>query len=657
MWIVWATTCSVLHAVSSAMMKRVVERSPLLASTILSVAFGFPVYVVLIAVTGVPDIRPGFVPALLAGLVLNIITIPLRNLALRISPLSLTIPYLAFTPLFLLATEALMLGDRPGVRGTLGVVLIVIGAFVLQFRGGPLGISEAFRGITRERGSLIMLGVAALWSVTSVLDKICVLASSPVFYLVVFDVLYVVGSLPILVAKRRPLLPTARREWRPLAAIAALHIGTVLAQMVAIRLTLVSYVIAIKRAGMLLSVVIGAVFFGERPLRQRLLGAMVMSAGVALVLTGCSSRSEKTLGPGPGPGPGSRIIRIPADFASIQEGLDAADPGDTVLVASGTYNLAGDRDLTFRGKNVVLRSEAGTQATVIDCMGGGRGFVIDGGESEAAVIAGFTILAGEAPGAPAASRPGAGGGMYCGKASPTVIDCRFSRNHANLGGGVYCDSLSAPTFRRCIFTSNSAVSGGALFCNSASPLIEECTFTGNTASTLGGGLAAIGYSSPTLERCLIALNSAGQSGGGVFVFGFTSSKLEVIGCTFAENVAVTGGGGGGLYLRGAPSVTLANTIIAFSARSNAVTCAAGDPVTLRITCSDIFGNPGGDWEGCIADQAGMSGNISEDPLFCAAGIGDYRLTPESPCAPANSGTCRLIGALAEFGACNPIPGP
>jgi uncharacterized membrane protein len=56
--------------------------------------------------------------------------------------------------------------------------------------------------------------------------------------------------------------------------------------MIAIQLTLVSYVIAIKRSGMLLSVLIGVIFFGERGLRQRLAGALLMSLGVALILTG-----------------------------------------------------------------------------------------------------------------------------------------------------------------------------------------------------------------------------------------------------------------------------------------------------------------------------------------------------------------------------------
>jgi drug/metabolite transporter (DMT)-like permease len=268
------------------MMKRVVERRPLLASTFWSVAFGVPVYLLILAAGGVPPLKPGFGTALAAAVLLNVVTLPLRNLALRLSPLSLTIPYLAFTPLFLLFTESLMLGDRPGTRGVIGVILVVVGAWTLQLKTGGSGPRAAFAAFAREPGSLIMLGVAAIWSVTSVLDKICVTRSSPAFYVATFNLGYTVLALPILLILRRPLRSTARGEWRLLALVAASHVISLLAQMVAIRLALVSYVIAIKRSGMLLSVLIGAVAFGERPLAPRLAGAAIMSSGVVLILTG-----------------------------------------------------------------------------------------------------------------------------------------------------------------------------------------------------------------------------------------------------------------------------------------------------------------------------------------------------------------------------------
>jgi hypothetical protein len=64
-----------------------------------------------------------------------------------------------------------------------------------------------------------------------------------------------------------------------------------------------------------------------------------------------------------------------------------------------------------------------------------------------------------------------------------------------------------------------------------------------------------------------------------------------------------------------------------------------------LTCCDVYGNAGGDWVGYIADQAGINGNFSADPLFCDTANGDLHIFNASPCAPANNSCGVLIGAL------------
>ena len=79
---------------------------------------------------------------------------------------------------------------------------------------------------------------------------------------------------------------------------------------------------------------------------------------------------------------------VPGDAGTIQGGIDLASPGDTVLVHAGTYTGAGNKNLDFGGKDLVLRSEAGAEVTIIDCQGSGRGLYFHSGESEAAVVEG-----------------------------------------------------------------------------------------------------------------------------------------------------------------------------------------------------------------------------------------------------------------------------
>jgi hypothetical protein len=86
-----------------------------------------------------------------------------------------------------------------------------------------------------------------------------------------------------------------------------------------------------------------------------------------------------------------------------------------------------------------------------------------------------------------------------------------------------------------------------------------------------------------------------------------------------------------------------NTIISFSIQGCAVLC--DENSTVALTCCDLYDNEDGDWIGRIANQYGINGNISEDPLFCDIAGGDFTIDAASPCAPAHSSGCGLIGAL------------
>jgi hypothetical protein len=119
-----------------------------------------------------------------------------------------------------------------------------------------------------------------------------------------------------------------------------------------------------------------------------------------------------------------------------------------------------------------------------------------------------------------------------------------------------------------------------------------------------------------------------------------ASEPWIANCTLAENTADYGAG---VFSDDASSVRLENTIIAFSAQGEAVACDGAGSATLG--CCDLYGNAGGDWVGCVADQFGTNGNIAEDPLFC--GPGDFTLQTRSPCIPFSppNQECTLVGAL------------
>ncbi len=121
----------------------------------------------------------------------------------------------------------------------------------------------------------------------------------------------------------------------------------------------------------------------------------------------------------------AKIIHIPADQPTIQAGINAAENGDTVLVAPGTYT----ENINFSGKAITVKSSGGAKATIID--GGQAGSVVtfDSGEGLTSVLHGFTIQNGNAA--------DFGGGVYIDSASPTVVANIVSGNRAGDWGRWY----------------------------------------------------------------------------------------------------------------------------------------------------------------------------------------------------------------------------
>lgn len=298
---------------------------------------------------------------------------------------------------------------------------------------------------------------------------------------------------------------------------------------------------------------------------------------------------------------------VPDDAPTIQAGVDAAAPGDTVLVACGTYF---EHDIAMKS-GICLRSETGNPDCVtIDAGQAGR--VMEFNHLDSLVmVEGFHFTGGQAP----LNYP-LGGAMVISWSQISISFCTFSGNRADAGGALTC---SAPDIGQSDLT------------------LSYCTFDNNEASYgMGGAINADAQTSLVMESCLLTNNEANYGGGALVCRGVSISH-----CTFAYNSSPSQGGA--IFLRYA-GAEIDNTIVAFSSEGEGIYCFNEDGPP-NMTCCDIFGNQGGDWTDCIADQFGVDGNISENPLFCGAAGGNFHLHVKSPCATENNPGCGQIGAL------------
>ncbi|MBU1701592.1 MAG: T9SS type A sorting domain-containing protein, partial [Candidatus Eisenbacteria bacterium] len=182
-----------------------------------------------------------------------------------------------------------------------------------------------------------------------------------------------------------------------------------------------------------------------------------------------------------------------------------------------------------------------------------------------------------------------GGGIYCEASTPTLFECELSDNTAYWAGGIELRDNSDADITFCTFSGNAATSpygGGGLLCFDSSPTLDNCTFFQNSAPSMGAGIACWTVSAPVLNNCIIAFSDHG----------------EAVGCDVDA-----------------------------------------DP---SLACCDLFGNAGGDWVGCLANQQNANDNIWMNPRFCDPGNRDLTLRLDSPCAPFSppNNDCDLIGA-------------
>jgi len=163
--------------------------------------------------------------------------------------------------------------------------------------------------------------------------------------------------------------------------------------------------------------------------------------------------------------------------------------------------------------------------------------------------------------------------------------------------------------------------------------IRNCIFRNNHCDNAGGAIH-VSYCSPSIISCAFVGNS-GLRGAAVYAGARYAHETKIEGCTICGNTT-------GVF-SSKTSIEISNCIISHCTGDEAVGL-FDDMSHAHISCTDIYGNSGGDWMGPIADQLGVNGNISADPLFCDPARGDYSLEGFSPCLPYNNNCYVVMGA-------------
>ena len=299
--LLFAAAMSVTNVMTDVWRKRALDKRELFPVTFwirvaVAVVFGL---VLLVQVTrGVPvTIRDGGllfglvhldpVPTFFIYMVLDVglitIVMWLYFRALQISPLSMCVPFLAFTPVFLIPSTYIILGQKPQPIKLLGVVLIVVGSLAMHRQLFAVGWMAPVKAVIEYKGSRYMLIVAFIFSLTNPLDARLVLMSDVFTEAFIYGVGLCFSFYLLSRMQKGNFAAASRGNGRHIVLAAVFDAVSLLFQLASYAYIPVVITVSIKRAGIVLSVLAGWLFFREREITDKVIAASVMFCGVLIL--------------------------------------------------------------------------------------------------------------------------------------------------------------------------------------------------------------------------------------------------------------------------------------------------------------------------------------------------------------------------------------
>jgi len=282
-WFIFAISTAFLESVRDIFNKKTVSQIDeyilVFSFNLLTAIFAFP----LLFLSDIPNLGNNYFYALIAIGLFNTIAFLLFFKAIKASDLSIVAPITTLSPIFLLITSPILVGEFPNAIGILGIFIIVIGAYVLKFQDKTSGYLAPFKSLIKETGAKLMFGVVLVWSITANVDKIGVQNSSPIIWTITAHLSVALFILPIVFWKSKVNIQNFKSNFRNLILIGFINTLAILCQMSALQLALVSFVIAVKRTSALFNVLWGWLIFREQGIKERIAGSIIMILGVVVI--------------------------------------------------------------------------------------------------------------------------------------------------------------------------------------------------------------------------------------------------------------------------------------------------------------------------------------------------------------------------------------
>ncbi len=233
---------------------------------------------------GIPHLDQAFWISVLGRLILDSLAFTLFIKAIHLSPLSLTTPMLSLQLVLMIATQFFINHLFPTPLGIVGIIVIVVGVYFLHFDHDTKHILSPFKAIAKEKGVMLIIIVAVLWSIVGALQKLAIDNSTPYFYTSFFQILWAICFTPVAyLADRKGFkkLLSFNMGIKVFPA-GAFDAAQVFFQFLAYSLTLPVYVNAVGNSNIIFSSIFGWLFFKEK-IKNHILPTLIILLGILFI--------------------------------------------------------------------------------------------------------------------------------------------------------------------------------------------------------------------------------------------------------------------------------------------------------------------------------------------------------------------------------------
>ena len=287
MWVIFALLSAFFVATTDPIAKHILKDGDEYFLAWALLLFSTPFLAILYFSNPLVSFSPELVKTILIVVPIEVVSCFLYFKALKLTDISLSVPFLALTPIFVIFTGLLLLGERVSPSGAVGIVMITIGVYSINLKEARHGFVHPIKAIFFNRGSFYMVIVALLFSLTSTLSKKALLCATPESIPFIYNISITIGMTPVILYRRRKgilRIPCERRAIWPYVLLGLLTALSNIFYFQAVALASVAYTIAIKRLSLLMSVGYGWLIFRERDIRVRFLSTLCMVIGVVLII-------------------------------------------------------------------------------------------------------------------------------------------------------------------------------------------------------------------------------------------------------------------------------------------------------------------------------------------------------------------------------------